>query len=112
MLRRLYTQLPDFARPDHPIMRYTILREGRRQTRRAQLARIVLGAMLLLLLLVPGYQIATDVGRTTLDTANLIGKIYLILYWPLVIVQIVMRIFAISSTSGVIAAEVQHGTWD
>jgi hypothetical protein len=112
MLERFYAQLPEFARPDHPLMRYALVRGARRQDRRAQVLRFILGVLLTLLLLVPGYQIATDVGRSTLDAANLIGKLFLVLYWPLVLLQIITRIFAISSTSGVIASEVQHGTWD
>src|SRR5947199_7475592 len=112
MLQRFYTQLPDFARPSHPLMRYALLRDGRRTTRRAQLARTGLIILLLLLLIVPGWQIATNIGQTTIDAASLIGKAFLVLYWPLVVIQLVARLFAISSTSGVIAGEVQHGTWD
>src|SRR5260221_11299313 len=112
MLQRFYAQLPDFARPNHPLMRYALLREGRRLTRRTQLMRTGLAILLLLLLVVPGWQIATQLGQNSVDAANIIGKIYLVLYWPLVIVQLIARLFAISSTSGVIANEVQHGTWN
>ncbi len=112
MLQRFYTQLPDFARPTHPLMRYALERSGRRLTRRAQLIRTGLIIFLLLLLLIPGWQIATNLGQTTLDAANIIGKAYLVLYWPLIVVQVIARIFAISSTSGIISGEVQHGTWD
>jgi hypothetical protein len=112
MLQRFYTQLPDFARPSHPLMRYALLRDGRKLSRRAQLARAALIIVILLILIVPGWQIATNIGQTTIDAASLIGKAFLVLYWPLVVIQVVARLFAISSTSGVIAGEVQHGTWD
>jgi hypothetical protein len=113
MLRRFfYSQLPDFAQPANPLMRYAMLRETRRSTRRGQIIRAILAVLVIIALLVPGWQIATNIGQTSLDSANLIGKAFLVLYWPLVFIQIVARIFAIGSTSGVIANEVQHGTWD
>src|SRR5512143_3135394 len=111
MLRRLYTQLPDFARPDNPLMRYALQRSSR-LSRRAQIIRLGAAALLLVLILFLGWQIATDLGRTSLTAPSFIDKIYLILFWPLVLVQLVMRIFALGSGSNVIPSETQHGTWD
>jgi hypothetical protein len=112
MLQRLINQLPDFARPSHPIMRYRLSAEDRRTNRRAQIIRFIFGAVFVIALIAVGYQIATDFGRTPLDTANSLDGLFLILFWPLVVLQLLMRIAAIGSTSGVISGEVQHGTWD
>ncbi len=111
MLRYFYTQLPDFAHPNHPIMRYA-LAAGRKASRRAQLIRLVIGILLALGMLVLGWQIATSFGTVPLDTINPLDKVFLVLYWPLVIAQVIMRLYALGSTSGVISSEVQHGTWD
>ncbi len=113
MIQRFYTQLPDFARPTHPVMRYTLLREGRRGTVSGRWLRRVGAALLLVVLIVLGYQIATWFGSTTIEeTLNPLGQVFLVLYWPLVIVQIGMRLVAIGSTTGIIAGESSRGTWD
>ncbi len=111
MLRRFYTQLPDFARPDNPVMRYALQRSSR-ATRRTQIIRLVATVLLLAFVLILGWQIATDLGRTSLSAPSFIDKIFLILFWPLVLLQIVMRLFALGSGSNVIPSETQHGTWD
>jgi hypothetical protein len=110
MIQRLYTQLPDFARPTHPVMRHVLLRA--RSTRRRQVIRWLLGIIFLLGMVVLGWQVATGFGTVPLDTANSLDKVFLVLYWPLVTLQVIARIFALGSTSGVIATEVQRGTWD
>src|SRR5260221_1954875 len=63
-------------------------------------------------MVVLGFQVATGFGSVPLDTANSLDKVFLVLYWPLVTLQVIARIFALGSTSGVIATEVQRGTWD
>lgn len=113
MLQRFYSQLPDFARPTHPVMRYTLQREGRRTRPSTRWLRRVAVAAFLILLLLLGYQIATSFGAAPLDeTLNPLGKVFLILYWPLVIVQVGLRLVAIGSTTGIIPAETARGTWD
>lgn len=112
MLQRLYGQLPDFARPSHPVMRYLLLREGRRVTRSSQTLRVIGSLFLIGLLLLVGWLIATEFGRTPIDTSNPLDGVYLVFYWPLVALQVLIRIFAMGSTVGVIASEERHGTWD
>src|SRR5579871_1298655 len=112
MIRRFYDQLPEFARPGFPLMRYMLLRDNRRVTQRTVILRGVFAILLLIALVLVGYQVATAGGQAALDGTTTFDNLFLILFWPLVIIQIIARIFAISSSSGVIAAEVQHGTWD
>jgi hypothetical protein len=111
MLRYFYTQLPDFAQPSHPIMRYA-LAAGKRISRRGRLLRLLLGALLAAGMMILGWQIATSFGTAPLDAINPLDNIFLVLYWPLVIAQVLLRLYALGSTSGVISSEVQHGTWD
>ncbi len=112
MLRRLYAQFPDFARPNHPIMRYMMLREGRKSTRNMQLLRAIGMVGVLVFLLIAGWLIATNFGRAPLATPNPLDGVYQVFYWPLVILQLLMRVFALSTTVGMIAFEIRHGTWD
>lgn len=112
MLRRFYAQLPAFARPDHPIMRYLLLREGRRATRGNQILRWLSIAFLVGLLPLGGWMVATRFGTQPIETANRFDAIYLTLYWGLIALQILMRLVAMSATIGVIATEERQQTWD
>jgi hypothetical protein len=112
MLQRLFGQLPDFARPTHPMMRYVLSAAERRTNRRSQIIRLVAGLLFLAALIAVSLQIGTDFGRSPLDTANPLDNVFLVLFWPLVVIQLLVRLAAIGSTSGVISSEVQHGTWD
>src|SRR5664279_1399945 len=112
MLERLYAQLPDFARPTNPVMRYVLLQGERRSAPGQRLLRAVSVCLALVLLVLFGWQVATNFGTTSLDGVKAGDQVFLILYWPLVIIQLVAQIFAIGATSSVISNEVQHGTWD
>jgi hypothetical protein len=114
MLQHLYAQLPDFARPDNPLLRQ-VLSRGTRPPRRVQALRIVLDGLLLILfviLLIPGWQAVLGISYPSRDASGFLGSVFLALYWPLVLAQIVMRIFSLTSTSSVIASETERGTWD
>lgn len=112
MLRFFYAQLPDFARPEHPIMRYLLLREGRRTSRGSAILRGLSIAFIVALLPIGGWLIATRFGTQPIETDNRFDAIYRTLYWSLVALQVLMRITAMNATIGVIAAEERQQTWD
>lgn len=112
MLERLFGQLPDFARPTNPFMRYVLLTAGRGIPRRTQIIRALLVFIVLIALVGLGWEISTGFGSAAPDTTSALDKIFLILYWPLVVIQVMVRIFAFGSSLGVVNAEVERGTWD
>jgi hypothetical protein len=112
MFEQLYRQLPDFARPDHPVMRYLLLREGRRGGPGSRPLRILAFLFIIGILLILGYFIASDFGRGAIETSLPLDAVFLVLYWPLVFLQVLMRLIAFASTIGTIGAEVRTGTWD
>ncbi|MCC7209470.1 MAG: hypothetical protein IT323_19325 [Anaerolineae bacterium] len=118
MLRRLNTrlmaQLPDFARPDHPALRYLLNREQRRAWGASALpgVRLALAVAIFLALCAPGWWIASAFGRTPVSTPNALDGLYQIAYWPLVGIQLLSRIFAFNATVGMVAAETRAGTWE
>ncbi|GAB4550986.1 MAG: hypothetical protein OHK0023_17560 [Anaerolineae bacterium] len=112
MLRRLYGQLPNYARPDHPVMRYLLLRDGRRTTRGRQIFRLALFIGLIVGLPLVGWLIATRLGSSPIETQNRFDAIYHILYFPLVGLQVLLRVVAMSTTIGLIATEERQQTWD
>ena len=112
MMQRLYGQLPDFARPTHPFMRYSLWRKARRSSLATRLIRALFVVGIAAVLIFIGWVIATNQGQTPLDTPNPLDSVFLVLYWPLVGVQLLLRLFALSSTVSVISGETQRGTWD
>lgn len=113
MLQRFYGQLPDFARPSNPLLRYTFLR-----TREVKLGwrvfRIVAITVVVAVLVLFGYELANIGSQAAVDTssANPLDKVFLVLYWPLTLIQLLVRVFALGSTVGIITTETQRGTWD
>lgn len=112
MLQRFYGQLPSYARPDHPVMRYLLLRDGRRTTRGHQIFRLALFIGLIVGLPLIGWLIATRLGNSPIETQNRFDAIYQILYFPLVGLQVLLRVIAMNTTIGLIAAEERQQTWD
>ncbi len=112
MLRRLYAQLPVFARPDHPIMRYLLLREGRRVSRSSAVLRGLGIALVVAFVPIGGWLVATRFGTQPVEVDNRFDAIYRSLYWALVVLQVLLRISAVNGTIGVIAAEERQQTWD
>jgi hypothetical protein len=93
-------------------MRYLLLREGRKASTNVQALRVIGGGALLALLFVGSAVIANGFGIAPLSVANPPDALYLLFYWGLVALQLLLRLLALSTTSGVIAAEMRHGTWD
>jgi hypothetical protein len=116
MLQRFIdSQIPPFARSTHPVMRYMLLRSQRRNRLSARLrwGRPIFNVVMVILLIVLGYQVATNFGLRPLDqTVSPIDQIFLVLYWPLVLVQLTARTFALLSTTNILSIESAKGTWE
>lgn len=109
---RLTAQLPAFARPDHPALRYLLNREQRRTWGNRPAARLVLAAGIFLALCVPGWWIASDFGMGSVSTPNGLDSLYQIAFWPLVCIQLLLRLSAFNATVGAVAGEARAGTWE
>jgi hypothetical protein len=110
MIQRLSGQLPTWARPSHPVLRYE-LGKVQRASRRVRLLRAFGVVMLGLLLVVGGYLAATGLlarpaGQSLTEIANAI------LFWPLLVIQVILRIGALMFTSNAVSDEVRRQNWD
>jgi hypothetical protein len=110
MVRLFVGQLPPWARRDHPVLRHELGTLERPEWRRRYLRAlaVVVGAGVLLLI---GAAVATDIfrrpaGQTTVETINYI------LFWPLLILQLVMSVIALTSTSNFVSDEMRRQNWD
>jgi hypothetical protein len=110
MMRRLTAQLPVWARPEHPVLRYEI-GKGARQRAASRYLRAFGGVMLVGLLLLVGYLVATNLlrqpaGQTPTDALNAV------LYFPGLALQLILSMSAVTITSSVVGDEQRRQNWD
>ena len=111
MIRRLTTvQLPDWAQRTHPFLRYELTRISH-ASRRAQYLRALWVVLFGLALIVGGYVVATNL-LTQPAGQNLTESALAVIYWPLLLIQLAMRVVAFVMTGGVISEEKRRQTWD
>jgi hypothetical protein len=110
MIQRFTGQLPIWARPDHPVLRHELgtferlpakVRYGR------ALGVVLLGGLLLL----GGYFAATQLLRNPAGE-NFVESLNNILFWPLLVLQVLLRIVAVTLTSNTVADEMRRQNWD
>lgn len=111
MQQRLYTQLPGWMRPSHPVVRYILLREGRRLGRAGRWFVRVAGVVGGVTLLAASYEAYT--ARAELGPIGQVDSgLFATLYIPLVLLQIFTITLALVMSYGLLAREQQRGTWD
>ena len=112
MLVRLFIgQLPAWARRDHPVLRQelgaTTARVSWQRRYGRALGAVVGGGVLLLI----GYLIATGLlrhsaGQTPVEVVNAV------LFWPLLVLQVLLSIAGLASTSTFVSDEMRRQNWD
>ncbi|MBN1967489.1 MAG: hypothetical protein JW910_22735 [Anaerolineae bacterium] len=105
MLRNLM-QLPTWAQPEHPVLRYVLQRHQPQESRTRRVVRILLQVVALVVLVLLGYQLATGFGTRPAAT------LHAILYWPLVVLGVLVGLAAMTLTGNVISHEKGRGNWD
>ena len=108
MLQRLTGQLPEWARPEHPILRHEIARMRESGT---FTVRFVQFLFLALVLGGIGYLYALYVAPQPL-TNNITDIIWRIVFFPALIVQVILRLIAVTLGVNSVNEERQRRTWD
>lgn len=106
MFRRLMFNLPAWAQPEHPILRYMLQRYRNREPRWRRLIRIFLQVLAVAMVVLLGFLLATDFGQREVST------LHAVLYWPLVFLGVLVGLGAMMLTSNAITMEKTRGTWD
>ncbi len=104
MLRWL---LPEWARPDHPLVQYELSHLGRATTRRAFFLQV--GALLLLLAGAAAFFADADLPLTG---SNVSAVIWQSLYFPTLALQLISFILAFTLGAGSVDGERSRKTWD
>ncbi|MFN8528922.1 MAG: hypothetical protein U0670_09950 [Anaerolineae bacterium] len=111
MIQRLTGQLPTWARPTHPILRHELGQRGGRPRWQVRYTRAFMIIGLIAVLALIGVLTATGVG-THAAGQNIVESTNALLYYPLIIVQLVARIAAFLLTVETVGQQQRSGTWD
>jgi hypothetical protein len=107
----LLAQIPPWARPGNPVLRYMLQREERRTHPAIRLATNALGAGVLIAVLLFSYRMTQQ--DTPLGLGDFNGSpLFSVLYVPLALVQFFALIVAILSPANALAIEQARGTWE
>lgn len=109
MIKRFFGEFPEWMQGDNPLLRYELFRhQDKAQSARG---RIALWVFVLSFLILGGYIFATNGLKSDLRLPYTYD-IWRILIFPVLLIQIVMRIAGLSFGVGAVINERQRQTWD
>ncbi len=109
MLSRLFS-LPEWARPQHPVLRY-VLGSLPEPSPRARIGRIILIVLLGVVLVLGGYILATGYLQNP-PGQHFTDSLLNIVFYPTMVLQVVASIAALSLTASAVSEEQRRQTWD
>lgn len=112
MMRLLSAQLPFWARPGNPVLRYELGKAQRSSARTRYLRALTIVIIGILVLLIGYVSAVEEVAPETLDTLPLTEAMLTVLYWPVLVMQIVLVVGAITLTANTVDDEKRRQTWD
>jgi hypothetical protein len=110
MLQRFAIQLPDWARSNHPLVRYE-LGQVQHTSRRSRFLRTAGFFTLLILLFWGGYAIATGFFQTAAGQSPTESAMA-IFFWPTLVIQLVLQVVALTLTVNTVSEQKRRQTWD
>ena len=111
MIQRFTGQLPIWARTEHPLLRYELARVAGRLPRRTQYLRALWIVLFGFVLVGGGYLIATGFLREP-PGQNPTESALNIVFWPMLVIQMLLSVVAMAITGGTVAEEVRRQRWD
>lgn len=112
MFQRLTGQLPAWMLPDHPILRYTLGRNREEKSRRRRLSNLAGLVAVLVAFVIGGYFVSSEQFTVNPFDQPLSQMLFNILFWPTLILQVVLQIAAQTMTINTIGEEKRRQTWD
>lgn len=103
-------QLPPWARANHPVLR-SILGQ-KHQERNERIKRWMFSLAIMVILTGIGVFIGTDFFQDDLRDFPIAEALINVIFWPLFVLQVVMRLLTLSMTIGTIGDEQRRQTWD
>jgi hypothetical protein len=110
MINRFTSQLPSWARSDHPLLRYELGR-ARRVSRRTAYLRVAGFAALVIVVYWFGYAVATGFFQNA-PGQNLTESAIAIVFWPTLAMQVLLQVAALVLTVNTVSEQKRRQTWD
>lgn len=107
MIRRLTMQLPAWARPDHPVIRY-VLGTQTRISWRSWLTQVFAAFLILVIAFFLSHYSQDNQGIGQSHSEKLMNFIF----WPTILGQIALSVSALVYTSSAISSEKRRQNWD
>lgn len=111
MLRRIIGDAPQWAQRKNPVLSYELVRHRILSDPRSRAARIASWTLFLSVLLLGGYVYATEFLQRSFQEPYTLD-VWRALYFPLLILQLLLRVLAISLGIRSVSEERRRQTWD
>lgn len=111
VLKTILGELPDWAAPKNPLLRYELSRFEPEMSRRGRIFRIGMWVFFLAALVLAGYSYASHGFQQPLETPYTLD-IWRILFFPVLILQIILRVVGLSLGVDAVRDERRRQTWD
>jgi hypothetical protein len=111
MIKRVFGELPSWARLDHPLLRYELARQKPSDNPRRRYSTALWQILLLLVLFTAGYLWATDLLRQPAGI-NTTQGLWRTLYFPTLFLQVLLSMLVLGISAGAVSAERRRQTWD
>jgi hypothetical protein len=111
MIKRIFGDVPDWAKRENPLLRYEIIRNQPQTTTRSRVMRMTGWVLLLAFLLLLGYAIATDGFQRGLQMPYTVD-IWRMLFYPILVLQVILRVAGLSMGVNAVSDERRRQTWD
>lgn len=111
MIKRIMGELPTWAKLEHPLLRYELSRQKPHETRSSRRWRVT-SEVLLFVLLVLGGLIYATVFFTQPAGDNLTRGFWRVLFFPTLILQVILSLSAIYLSVEAVNGERRRQTWD
>ena len=111
MIKTLLGERPNWAKPSNPLLRYHLQRTHQSLPLRGRTLRVIAWSLVLSLLALLGYSYATDWLQRPLQMPYT-RDLWRMLFYPLVILQVIVGVAGLSMGVGAIGDERRHQRWD
>ncbi|MCA9915634.1 MAG: hypothetical protein KC496_19905, partial [Anaerolineae bacterium] len=111
MLKRLLGELPPWANRANPLLAYEVKRYSPQQTVASRAGRVVFFVLVLALLIAGGYLYATNIFQRQLQLPYTV-EIWRVLFFPLLILQVLLRVAALVMGVNAVDEERRRQTWE
>jgi hypothetical protein len=111
MIKRIFGDVPDWAKRENPLLRYEIVRNQPQDSARARVMRMGGWVILLAFLLLLGYAITTNGFQRSLQMPYTLD-IWRMLFYPVLILQVILRVAGLSMGVNAVGDERRRQTWD